>query len=515
MGRTVLVLGDQLSTDLGALADADPGRDRIVMVESWAKLAQRPWHRQKLHLVLGAMRRFAEELRGEGFVVDLRRAPTLRAGLDDAGVDPDHLVATAPSTWDLRHALTRWGVAQVASGGFLVGEEAFARWARGRRSLGLETFYRGVRREHGWLLEPGGEPAGGQWNHDHANRQPPPRGGVSPPAPWQPQEDEIDEAVRADLDRWEHEGHLALWGEDRPRTFAASRSEARAALADFVAHRLPGFGPLEDAVVAEEPVLWHAQLSGPLNLGLLHPREACDAVDRAWQRETDPERIGSYEGFLRQVAGWREYVWGLYWWRMPQWRHDDHLGHRGPVPAAYWDGDTDLRCVAASVADLAERAWLHHIPRLMILGNHALLAGVSPQALTDWFHATFADAYEWVMLPNVVGMSQWADGGVMATKPYAASANYINRMTTYCRGCRYDPKQRTGEDACPFNALYWDFLARHRPALADNPRTRQILRHLDRFSEEERAAIHARARRFRTDVDPEGVDPDGVAPDAG
>lgn len=510
MGRTVLVLGDQLSTDLGALAGADPGRDRVLMVESWAKLAQRPWHRQKLQLLLGAMRRFAAELTDQGFTVDYRQASTLRDAL--AEHDPASLMATAPSTWDLRERLTRWGIEQVGSGGFIEGEEAFARFAQGRRSLGLEPFYRQVRRRHGWLLDADGEPAGGRWNHDHANREQPPRQGVDPPAAWRPTEDAIDAEVRADLARWERAGHLQLWGRDRPRTFAASHAEARAALEAFLADRLPGFGPLEDAVVADQPVLWHAQLSGPLNLGLLHPRTVCQAVDRAWRAHGDPEQVGSYEGFLRQVAGWREYVWGLYWWRMPAWRTDAHLGQHGPVPQAFWDGDTDMRCIAASVDDLAERAWLHHIPRLMLLGNHALLAGVDPQALTDWFHATFADAYEWVMLPNVVGMSQWADGGVMATKPYAASANYINKMTTYCSGCRYDPKQRTGEDACPFNALYWDFLSRHREQLEGNPRTRQILRHLDRFSQAEREAIHARARRFRADVAPEQQPP---APDDG
>lgn len=235
-----------------------------------------------------------------------------------------------------------------------------------------------------------------------------------------------------------------------------------------------------------------------MNLGLLHPAEICDRTDQRYRRHGGP--LQSYEGFLRQVCGWREYVWGLYWWRMPEWHADNHLGHDGAVPSFFWDGDTRMHCLASTVDDVLERAWTHHIPRLMLLGNYALLAGVDPHALTEWFHSMYVDAYEWVMVPNVVGMSQWADGGIMASKPYVASANYVRRMTTYCGDCTYDPDCRTGADACPFNALYWDFMARHRRQLDSNPRMRPLLSTLDRFDARERRAITARAGMFRTDV---------------
>lgn len=292
---------------------------------------------------------------------------------------------------------------------------------------------------------------------------------------------------------------LELYGEAAPRRFAVTRAEALRALRDFLSRRLDGFGPLEDAVVDGTPFLWHSALSAPMNLGLLHPTEVCDRVDAQYRERGGA--LNSYEGFLRQVAGWREYVWGLYWLRMPGWRDDNYLQHDGPLPDFYWDGKTDMRCLAGTLDDLLARGWTHHIPRLMLLGNFALLAGVDPQRLTEWFHGMYVDAYDWVMVPNVIGMSQWADGGVMATKPYAAAANYINKMTTYCADCRYDPRSRTAPDSCPFNSLYWDFVSRHRQRLADNHRMRPLLTTLDRFDPDERRAIHERARLMRTDVD--------------
>jgi deoxyribodipyrimidine photolyase-related protein len=492
VGRTVLVLGDQLDRRTGALRDAEPGRDRIVMIESFSKLRERPWHRHKLTYVLSAMRHFAGELRDAGFDVTYRAADSIRAGLE--GFDPDDIVVMAPSHWGMRQTLAAWGVEQVANDAYIAGEEAFRRWADGRRSLLLEDFYRDVRREHGWLMD-GAEPLGGRWNLDQENRERPPKGGVDPPAPWRPREDDLDAATRADVDRYARDLGLELYGEERPRLFPVTRKEALASLRSFLDRRLDGFGPLEDAVAAAEPFLWHSLLSAPLNLGLLHPAEVCDAVDAHHRAQGGP--LNSHEGFLRQVCGWREYVWGLYWYRMPRWREENALGQAGAVPSFYWDGDTDLRCLSSTLGDLRERAWTHHIPRLMVLGNFALLAGVNPQELANWFHSMYIDGYDWVMVPNVVGMSQWGDGGVMATKPYAASANYINRMTDYCGPCRYNPRTRTDEDSCPFNVLYWDFVARNRPRFEHHPRMARVVRLYDRFDVEEQRAIRARATRFR------------------
>lgn len=500
MTRTVLVLGDQLSRSTGALARADPGIDRVVMVESLAKLRQRPWHRQKLHFVWSGMRHFAEELRDHGFAVEYRQAETLRAGLDD--LDPGELVVMAPSAWDLRHTLERWGVEQVANDAWIVGEAGFSAWASGRRALGLEPFYRQVRGDAGWLME-GDEPIGGTWNLDEHNRERPPGpdAAVEYPHVYGPRETDIDAAVRRDIHRLEGELGLELYGEDAPRRFAVTHDEALRALRDFVDRRLDGFGPLEDAVVDGEPFLWHSTLSPSLNIGVLHPADVCDRVDAAYRERRDDgsgPRLSSYEGFLRQVCGWREYVWGLYWHRMPRWRDDNHLGQHGRVPDFFWDGATDMHCLSSTLTDLLDRGWTHHIPRLMILGNYGLIAGVNPQELTEWFHSMYIDAYDWVMAPNVVGMSQHADGGVMATKPYAASSNYINRMTTYCGDCVYDRSTRTEDDSCPFNALYWDFLARNRETLSGNRRMGMILSTLDRFGADERRAISERASRFRT-----------------
>ena len=498
-GRTVLVLGDQLSRRTGALAQATPGRDRVLMIETLAKLGARRWHRQKLQYVWSGMRHFADELRDAGFDVDYRRTETLRDGMTH--VDADELVVMAPSSYDLRQRLGGWGVEQVDNDAHIVGERRFAEWAGSRSSLLLEPFYRTVRAEHGWLME-GDEPIGGTWNLDHENREPPPkRKPVDPPRPYRPREDEIDRQVRDELRDLERERGWQLTGEEAPRSFPVTRAESQRALRSFVDRRLEGFGPLEDAVVGDEPFLWHSMLSAPLNLGLLHPAELCDATDAAWRERAArgaAPKLNSYEGFLRQVCGWREYVWGLYWLRMPDWRDDNALDHRGAVPDFFWDAATEMNCLHSTLTDLLQRAWVHHIPRLMLLGNYALLVGASPQALTDWFHELFIDGYDWVMVPNVIGMSQWADGGVMATKPYAASANYINTMTDYCGDCRYDRRTRTEEDSCPFNALYWDFMGRNRPRLEASRRLGRVLSNLDRFAPAERRAIGARAARFRT-----------------
>jgi len=503
MGRTVLVLGDQLDRRTGALKDATPGGDRIVMVEAFGKLRERPWHRHKLTYILSAMRHFAAELRDAGFEVDYRSAETLKAGIVEAGADPADLVVMAPSHWGMRQTFAKWGTEQVGNNAYIAGEERFSRWASSRKSLLLEGFYREVRGANGWLME-GEEPIGGTWNLDAENREPAPKGGlVDAPAPYRPREDDVDAQTRRDVGRWEHELGLELYGEDRPRIFPVTRTEARRSLAAFLDRKLDGFGPLEDAIVDGEPFLWHSMLSAPLNLGLLHPREVCDAVDARYRERVDAGQrphLPSYEGFLRQVCGWREYVWGLYWQRMPAWRDDNALGQTGEVPAFYWDGATDMNCVASTMRDLLDRSWVHHIPRLMVLGNFALIAGVDPQRLTNWFHSMFIDGYDWVMVPNVVGMSQWGDGGVMATKPYASTARYLDRMTTYCGPCRYNPKTRTDDDSCPFNSLYWDFLIRHRERLEGNFRMRRVLSQIDRFPADERRLIAERAARFRTDL---------------
>jgi deoxyribodipyrimidine photolyase-related protein len=477
---TVWVLGDQLNRSLGALARAEPGRTRVLLVESTAKLRSLPWHRQRAHLVIAAMRRFAAELEAEGFEVDLRRAASLQAGFREhvAEFRPGAVRAMEPASWDGLELLGRLGVDVVRSDQFLCHRDDFAAWAgtRGARSLKMEDFYRRQRRRLGYLMD-GDEPAGGRWNFDHDNRRPPPADGGHWPEPLRSPLDDLDRAVLDDLEA----SCDGLWGDEPDGTWATSRAEALRRLDHAVEHVLPVFGPHEDAMLAGNWHLAHTLLSPYLNLGLLLPGEVCDAVEAAYRAGRVP--IASAEGFIRQVIGWREYVWGVYWREMPQYRTVNALGAVRPLPPALTGGSTAMRCVEVTVGDVGRHGWAHHIQRLMVLGNLGLLAGIEPWALTRWMWSGFVDGAEWVMLPNVLGMATYADGGLMATKPYAAGGAYLDRMSDYCKGCRYDRRARTGPDACPFTTLYWDFLDRHRDRFARHPRMAQQVRAADKLND--------------------------------
>jgi deoxyribodipyrimidine photolyase-related protein len=452
---TVLVMGDQLSRDISSLEGLGPGGCRVLMVESAGKVASRRWHAQRLHMVLSAMAHFAERLRAEGFDVDYRRAPSLAAGIDAhrRRYRPGEIVAMEPSSWGARRALRAAGVALVRGNRFLSHYEDFA-------ALTMEDFYRWQRARLGVLLN-GEEPAGGRWNFDRENRRPPPRSARSWPAVELFELDEIDRAV---LERMPH-----CWGDPPRGTWPVTREQALVRLDEFIRDGLPEFGAYQDAMLHDEWKLAHSVLGASLNIGLLGPAEVVARAEEAYRRGEAP--INSVEGFVRQVIGWREYVWGLYWLWMPEYRALNRLGAHEPVPACLAGGAaTDMACVASVVGRLRERGYVHHIERLMVLGNLALTAGVDPIAMTDWMTAGFVDSAEWVMLPNVLGMALYADGGMMATKPYAAGGAYVNRMSDFCSSCRYDPARRTGEAACPLTTLYWDFLARNERALRGNRR---------------------------------------------
>jgi deoxyribodipyrimidine photolyase-related protein len=476
----------------------DPDTDRALLVESVAVFRRRRFHRRKAHLVLSALRHRAAELGDRAVVV---RADTYREGLarwrSEHGDDRERLTVSVPTSRPalrLVEELTTDGVLEVApERGWAVTRRQFDAWVarRGDGRLLLEDFYRDVRRLHDLLLDADGEPEGGRWNYDADNREPPPRGvtrladTVDVDEPWRPAEDDVDEQVRADLDRWQREEGVAFVGDDGPRRFAVTRDEALAALEAFVRGRLAAFGPHEDAMLAKDRWMAHSLLSAPLNLGLLHPLEVAGRAIRAYGDGEAP--LASVEGFVRQVVGWREYVRQLYWHLGEEYRDRNALEAHRPLPDWWQDldaaGTVEARCLSDVLAGVREEGWVHHIPRLMVLGNWALQHGYDPAAVTDWFHRNFVDGYDWVMLPNVVGMSQHADGGLMATKPYASGGACINRMSDYCSGCRYDPRKRTGPDACPFTAGYWAFLHRARPRLAGNHRMGQALRGLDRLSD--------------------------------
>ncbi|WP_327410751.1 cryptochrome/photolyase family protein [Streptomyces sp. NBC_01281] len=483
------LFGDQLGPHFLAPGEGGPDRDAsVLIIEARSVFRRRRFHRAKAHLVLSAMRHRAAELGDRARYI---RADTYREGLREAvgGVGGRGTVTVHHPTSHAALRLVRSldAVTVLPARGFLVPHEDFGAWADGLggRRLRQEDFYRWVRRGHDLLMD-GDAPAGGRWNHDHDNREPPPRNAstLDAPAPYRPREDAIDEEVRHDLDRWESSGEVRFVGRDGPRRFPASRREALAALRRFVEHRLTGFGAYEDAMLAADPVMSHSLLSSSLNLGLLDPAECVEAAEDAWRSGRAP--INSVEGFVRQIAGWREYVWQLYWRFGDDYRDSNALRHHTPLPDWFLDLDADAvtaRCLATTLAQVRDTGWTHHIPRLMLLGSYALQRGWDPRAVTDWFHRCFVDGYDWVMLPNVVGMSQYADGGRMTTKPYTSGGAYVHRMSDLCTGCAYRPTERVGERACPFTTGYWAFLHRHRQRLSGNNRMSQAVRGLDRLGD--------------------------------
>lgn len=465
-GMTYLwILGDQLGPHF------DDESLSTVLIQSRSMFRRRRYHRQKAHLLLTAMRMRAREGRST-FI----QAETFAEGLAQLGTPVEVWHPHSRAAEAMARGLG--AVIRAATPGFLTTWEEFDSWARGRgRSrLLLEDWYRTTRRHHRILME-GDEPVGGRWNFDEMNREPPPRDRdqLLDRPPLHPVETDVDEEVRELLTTWESEG-IEFLGRDGPRRFAASRTEARAVLDDFVSNRLADFGPYEDAMMSGDPYLAHSLLSAPLNLGLLAPGEIVEAAVGAYHAGVAP--LPSVEGFVRQVVGWREYVWHLYWHLGDEYVDHNHLDARTPLPAWFEELDSaavSAACLSDVMAGVADRGWVHHIPRLMILANWALQRGYEPRAMTDWFQRAFVDGYPWVMAANVVGMGLFADGGIVATKPYASGGAYINRMSNYCGGCRYSPTVRVGDNACPFTAGYWWFLDRNRERLAGNHRMSRAL----------------------------------------
>ncbi|GAA1404075.1 cryptochrome/photolyase family protein [Catellatospora coxensis] len=463
----------------------------VLLIESKAVFRRRAFHRQKAHLILSALRHRAAEL---GEQARHLCTETYREALAQVR---EPLDACHPTSRAARRLLHATGVTVHGPRGFVTSPAQFTAWADGRRRLRLEDFYRHARVLHDVLMD-GDEPAGGRWNLDADNREPPPAGGrLDVPAPPLPVEDDIDAQVRADLDRWQDEG-IVFTGRDGPRLFPVTHAEAAARLRHFVDHRLAAFGPYEDAMLAGDPWLAHSMLSAPLNLGLLDPLDAVRRAEAAYRAGRVP--LASAEGFVRQLIGWRDYIWHLYWQLGEQYRDSNKLAARRALPRWFADLDADAvqaRCLSDVLAGVRDRGWVHHIPRLMVLGNYALQRGWQPAELAGWFHRNFVDGYEWVMTANVVGMSQYADAGTITTKPYAAGGAYVNRMSDYCGGCPYDPRRRLGEDACPYTAGYWAFLDRNRQRLHGNMRLAQPLRQLDRLADLDAVAEQERRRGSR------------------
>ena len=488
----IWVLGDQLWQNQAALASEV--KAPIIMIESRGHGAERRYHRQKLVLVWSAMRHFAAELEAQGHTVTYEVAdrfePPLQQWIKDNGITEIRVMEPADRPFARLLEGLDLPLTVVPNNHFLWSVADFKQWASGRKSLLMESFYREGRKRYGILMEGPKKkptPVGGQWNYDKENRKPPKKG-INPPAPHWFEPDAITQQVMADV------AMLDTFGELEPFGWAGTRDQALQVLDYFIDVRLTTFGPYQDAMVTGEDTLWHALLSPYLNTGLLHPLEVIQAAETAYHEKDLP--LNSVEGFIRQVLGWREYMRGLYSYVDEDYPQGNYFDHQHPLPDFFWTGDTPMNCLHQSIDQAKRTGYNHHIQRLMILSNFALIAGLSPQEVESWFHAAFIDAYDWVMQTNVIGMGLFADGGILATKPYAASANYVNRMSDYCKGCQYNPKARTGENACPFNFFYWDFLARHREKLQNQGRMNFILKNLDKMSTEEYEEIRASARQW-------------------
>jgi len=514
MRNLVIVLGDQLDRGGAAFDGFDRTSDRVWMAEV-AEESTHVWtHKARIAVFLAAMRHFRDTLAAEGIAVDYTElAATPRAGepaslaaalaaslaaARKARRAPKKLVVVEPGEWRVRQALE---AAARAAGlpleirtdrHFFTTTDEFAAHAQGRKQLRLEYFYRPLRTKFGVLMDDG-EPAGGAWNYDAENRGAFPRTGPGKlPAP---RRFEPDGVTRGVLDlvaaRFaKHPGSLDHF--DWPVTPA----DARAALDDFLVHRLVNFGRYQDAIWTGEPWLWHSRLSQALNQKLLDPRDVVAGAERAWRKGKVP--LEAAEGFIRQVIGWREYVRGVYWKFMPEYLDRNALGAEAALPAFYWSAETEMNCLRDAIGQTMQYGYAHHIQRLMVTGLFAMLLGVKPQEVHRWYLAVYVDAVEWVELPNTLGMSQFADGGLMASKPYCATGAYIDRMSNACRGCRYDPKRASGPEACPFTTLYWDFLARHEKLLAGNQRMTMQLKNLSRKEAGELRSIRRQADQLKT-----------------
>ena len=501
----VVILGDQLNLDSSAFDGFAPGTDLVWMAEC-AEESTHVWsHKARTAMFLAAMRHFRIELSQKYCVDYVRLDDSGNTGRLDAELEkairlrkPGRVVLTHPGDYrvleGIREACRNCGVPlEVREDRHFVSTLAeFEAFADGRKQLRLEYFYRIVRRKTGFLMSPDGQPEGGEWNFDHENRKSfSSRGPGLVPVPIAFSPDDITRDVLGLVERCfpEHPGRIADFD------FPVTRVEALEALRDFIDHRLPCFGDFQDAMWTGETYLYHSRLSAALNLKLLDPREVCQAAEAAYRTGKAP--LSAVEGFIRQIIGWREYVRGIYWRYMPGYANHNALDAHGELPDFYWSGQTDMNCLHQTIQQTLRHGYAHHIQRLMVTGLYAMLAGVDPARVHEWYLAVYVDAVEWVELPNTIGMSQFADGGIMASKPYAATGKYIQRMSNYCSGCRFDPAKSTGENACPFTTLYWDFLMRNEQKLREVPRMDLQLRNLVRLDPSTKEAIRERAAEWR------------------
>lgn len=488
MKRGIFVAFDQLNADFGALREADAKSDVIIIIESQRMLESRTWHIQRLWYMISAARHFAEEMESAGFKVIYRKSKSTRDGIlevkRELGIS--EVIGAEVNSYRLLES-TKDLISYQPSDFFLTKKSEFLEWAKAQKSLLMENFYRAQRKRFNILMD-GEKPVGGAWNFDKENRLTPPKGYQFPDYLAHDM-DEIDRAVLLELKN----SNLKLWGADPDGTWGTTRAAALDQLRYFLEHHFANFGPYEDAMLNENWSLHHSLLSPYLNIGLLHASEVIEAVRVRYQK--GDVSLASCEGFIRQVIGWREYINGVYWFFGEKYREENHFQLDRPLLPLFTDASkTKMACVSKQIEDINQRAWVHHIPRLMILSNLALLAGVRPEEFLGWMREVFIDAADWVMVPNVIGMGLHSDGGRMMTKPYVSGGSYISKMSNYCKGCAYDPKQRTGESACPYTNLYWNFLAEHEAEFTKNHRMFQQISGLKRLKD--LAEVRAESKRI-------------------
>jgi deoxyribodipyrimidine photolyase-related protein len=500
MANLILILGDQLSHRLSALEGADKDNDLVVMAEVHSEASYTNHHKKKLVFIFSAMRHFADALEEDGWRVHYQRyhpdnpAQSIEQVIAELvrKYQPERIITTECGEWRLHEQISRWHktlsipVEIRPDTRFVCNIDEFARWAEGRKQLRMEFFYREMRKKTGLLMTSEGQPEGGQWNFDTDNRK---KWAGKPPAPA-PFREEPD-AITTEVIELVNEYFSEHFGTTENFHYAVTAEQAQGALAHFIDFALPCFGDYQDAMSDNEDWLFHSILSPYLNTGLLDPMEVCEEAVRAWHAGRAP--LNAVEGFVRQIIGWREFVRGIYWLLMPGYARENRLGNSRELPWFYWTGDTKMRCMHKAIDATARNAYAHHIQRLMVTGNFALLAGVKPEAICDWYLAVYIDAFDWVELPNTLGMVMHADGGYLGSKPYAASGKYIQRMSDHCQNCHYRVQDATGDRACPFNSLYWHFIDRHREDFANNPRMTMMYRNWDKQESERREALRARA----------------------
>ncbi len=505
--RLILIMGDQLSRDISALKGARKTKDVIVMGELWDEATSVKHHKKKIILVLSAMRHFAKALQEEGWRVDYQKLDDENAVSSFTALvkravkehQPAALVVAEPSERRVRKEMEALKKALSINvdirvdDRFIASHDAFSQWAEGRKQLRMEYFYREMRRKTGLLMD-GDKPAGGAWNYDKENRKPA-SADLFMPSPKGFKPDCITSDV-IDLVKNIFADHF---GDAEPFQFAVTRKDALKALDHFISEALPRFGDFQDAMLTGERFLYHSVLSAYINIGLLDPLEVCQRAVNEYLSGAAP--INAVEGFIRQIIGWREYVHGHYWRGGENYVHQNYFENSRKLPGFYWSGDTDMACLREAITQTREDAYAHHIQRLMVTGLFAMLAGIDPYDVHEWYLIVYIDAFEWVEAPNVIGMSQYADGGALGSKPYAASGAYINRMSDYCKNCRYAVTKKTEDNACPFNALYWDFLARNEKQLRDNPRLGQMYRTWNKMEKGTKLSYRARSRAILEKLD--------------